>query len=147
MRCYSIKAMTVVLSLLLVTLDSCQSRPPDLLPQLQAKGRIKPQNWREKVIFDYFQAIQEERYEYAYSLLSPKVRGHYVDFVEDLKGNRQFLPTAIAIGEEYAAADGTYGYVIYRTMINRADISHGRILLAPSVHNPGNWYIAYSSAI
>jgi hypothetical protein len=108
---------------------------------------MTPQNIREKVIFDYFQAIQAERYEYAYSLLSPKVRAHYSDFVADLKVNRKFLPVAIAIGEEQAAEDGTYGYVVYRVMADSADISHGRILLVPSSALPGNWYIAYSSAI
>jgi hypothetical protein len=144
------KVSAVVLSgLLLVVfgLGSCQPSPPIALPQLQAKGRLKPQNSREKVIFDYFQAIQGERYDYAYSLISPKVRGHYVDFVADLKSHRQFLPTAIAIGAEYAAEDGTYGYVVYHIMAGSNTISHGRILLVPSTQQPGTWFIAYSSAI
>ena len=148
--CFSnFKVFPLALSALLLislSLVSCQQQP-SLLPQLQAKGRITPQNWREKIIFDYFQAIKAERYEYAYSLLAPKIRGHYADYVEDLKINHRFLPEAIAIGEEYPAEYSTYGYLIHYITAGNSNISSGRMLLVPRAQQPGNWYIAYSSAI
>ena len=135
------------LLLIVPSLGSCQSKSPIALTRLEAKGHVKPRNYREKIIFDYFQAVQAEHYDYAYSLISPKVRGHYIDFVTDLKINRRFLPTAIAIGEEFAAEDGTYGYIIYQLIADTTTINHGHMLLVPSTQQPGTWYIAYSSLI
>jgi hypothetical protein len=142
----TVVVMTAVSLLIGVTgLVGCQPEQQAVL-QLQAHGHTYPKDFREKIIFDYFQAIKTEQYQLAYSLISPTIRGHYAEFVADRKNDRRYLPIAIALGEAHQSEDGSYSYPLYQIVPDRPQPSQGRVLLMPSVQHPGTWYITYNSA-
>ena len=82
-------------------------------------GSISPRNVREKIIFQYFDYLRKEDYKSAYSLVSPKHSGTYVDFVTSQTRAKEKLPSMISIADERQSEDSSrsslcnYTYKVY----------------------------------
>jgi hypothetical protein len=110
-----------------------------------------PRNYREKLIFDYFYALKQKRYEDAYNLRVPYARGTYAEFVKTSAENHNELPLRISIQEEraiYVDMDSTCGYVYTVNIVDpKATVSmSGEVSLELNREVNGSCQIAYNSA-
>jgi hypothetical protein len=113
-------------------------------------GSSIPSNHREKVIFDYFHALQQMRYQDAYRLRDPEARGTYESFLKDNSENHNRLPVRISIGGE-RKIDGTdancgYHYTVYVADPESSRLVSGEVYLIPNREEPGSCQVSYNSA-
>ncbi|KAI9133653.1 hypothetical protein ON05_010330 [Acaryochloris sp. CCMEE 5410] len=111
--------MKKILIVCLVVLVGCR---PSVEERMKARGSTVPRNAREKVIFDYFYALREQRYEDAYQLraldlsLTPPSPKDFLKYKKIHQENHVSLATHIAVGDEERGLEDDpceYRYTVY----------------------------------
>ncbi|NET10015.1 MAG: hypothetical protein F6K16_36020 [Symploca sp. SIO2B6] len=135
----------------LILLISCQNT---LELRVRTAGSSTPQNDREQVIFDYYKALQDKRYEDAYQLRA----WHLVPvpitlqyFKQIHSENHHSLPTTISIGEgrESRLSDTArcgYNYTVYTAYPGSLVLRSGEITMHSKPGEPEICLIGYNSA-
>ena len=88
----------ILFALVTFLLVSCQQSLEQLESRVNTSGSTVPRNHRESVIFDYFQALKDERYEDAYKLRAWESSISLDSFIEAHAPNHASLATKISIG-------------------------------------------------
>ena len=140
---------TAVAALLTVSSTGCQQ-----ITQLKfhVSGSSVPRNPQEEVIFNYFQALKEERYEDAYQLRANREMSSEAvsSFREKQIAARLSLPDKIAISDIASMPtnddDCGYIYTIYTLKKGQSLLHSGNIVTESDPNRPGECLIGYSSA-
>ena len=148
--------MPKLLLVLLFLLTGCQAHMESRVRQY---GSSIPRNPREAVIFDYYEALREERYAEAYSLRfwqedkpsSPPSEQALEDFIQFHKDYGHPLPTTISIGQEtqnekHKGEPCHYHYTVYASYPGSSVLRSGEVYLVSNPHDPVSCVIAYNSA-
>ncbi|MEM9770674.1 MAG: hypothetical protein AAF889_03575 [Cyanobacteria bacterium P01_D01_bin.73] len=142
-----IKVLVVPLTLLLV---GCQQ-----ITEFKAKssGSEVPRNPREKVIFDYFNALQNKDYEEACRLRaqhSACSQGAIKSFKQVYDQHHQDLPTLISIGEEERVvleeSNCGYAYTVYAAYPNTLTLHSGLVGMRTKADKSEGCFIEYNSS-
>jgi hypothetical protein len=130
-------------------LISCQNQTGE--ERFLRSGALQPRNHRKKVIFDYFQALKEQRYQDAYELRTdfPLKSKSYQIFMEDCRGNSDEMPSSISIGREKKQTDSGeacgYHYIVY-ILTQNGQFQGGEVSLHENPKQPGSCQVGYNSA-
>ena len=145
--------LNIILCLSLLFLASCGFTTED---RVRRSGSIVPRNHREKVIFEYFNALKEQRYEDAYNLQSRYDEVSNVQqlerFIEIHEERHLSLATEISIGEEEKWGEDNhdercgYIYLVYATLPNNSGRVSGNVALVSHPQDPQQCLIYYNSA-
>ena len=139
-----------MLILLISCLTSCQQ-----VSRLRFKfsGSQVPRNPREEVIFDYFLALSEKRYEDAYRMRAGSDLSSVesaASFTERHLKDHASLATSISIGSEDKSegeADECIAtYTVYAFSSSSTSLTSGLVSTVSKADHPGVCRIAYNSA-
>ena len=140
---------TTVIIVTLALLAGCQQA---VELRFNLRGSKVPRNPREKVIFDYFQALREERYEDAYRLrVGSDVSSSeaVARFAERHIADRSSLATKISTGQERkieSSDECEYIYTVYAFSPDDTILISGTVATASEPENPGVCLVGYNSA-
>ena len=142
---------TLLLSLFFV---GCQQNA-----ELKVKnsGSTIPRNHREKLIFDYFNALKEQRYSDAYKMRLSETSEYSPNGFESFKKRHEEhhndLQTIISIGKEKRMS-GTpsnkipndYIYTVYSSSPNHTTLMSGNVAIHCKSDFPEECFMGYNSA-
>lgn len=121
--------------------------------RLRKSGSTALRNHREQVIFDYYHALKERRYEDAYKLRVWDLRASpntLEDFIESHAPEHEALATEISIGDEEKAGSSNhhcdYVYTVYASKPSATGLTSGLVALQPNLNDPETCLIDYNSA-
>ena len=142
---------TIILVLGLSLLMGCQQI---LESRVRANGSTVPRNHREKVIFDYFHALKDERYADAYNLRAWDAAYSPISlekFIEAHTQHHSSLPTEISIGEERKIDSSNdsqcgYHYTVYASKPGSSVLTSGEISMYSKPNDPTGCLVGYNSA-
>ena len=132
----------------LVVLAGCR-------PSVEDRGSTVPRNAREQVIFDYFHALREQRYEDAYQLRAlhlsspPPSPKDFLYFKKTHQERYESLATQIAVGEEerwYGDGPCSYIYTVYAVEPDHNTLVSGMVSLHSKSDQPEVCLMGYYSA-
>jgi hypothetical protein len=144
---FHIVAILSALSLGLLT--GCMQQITEL--QVLVNGTSTPRSDREKLIFDYFNALRDRRCSAAYEMWagSNSIPDSHEYFIKDCMA-MESLPIRISIGKEtQRSVRGErcgYRYVIYVADPDAKALHSGELSLHENPKKPGSCQIAYNSA-
>jgi len=146
-----IKKVAVVLSLYLLT--GCQQMIKQTIAlEFRFSGSKVPRNPQEEVIFDYLQALKEEKYEEAYQLRMGSGTASSVTiepFRERHIANHSSLATEISLGKKRRGDSGdecAYAYTVYAFRPGDTVKTSGTVAIASEPDNPGVCLITYNTS-
>ena len=136
-----------ILSLLLVFIMSCQR---SLESRVRDSDATIPHSHREKLIFDYYDALKAQKYADAYKLRAQDARGSLENFITENTQHHSSLATTISIGEETKLSSHDdkcgYSYTVYSSHPSSQVLTSGSVTLQASTDNPEECLIYYNSA-
>ena len=145
------RQMTLCLMCLFI-LSGCR---PSVEERMRSRGSTVPRNAREKVIFDYFYALREQRYEDAYQLRAldlsstPPSPKDFLYFKKTHQERYESLATQIAVGEEerwYGDGPCSYIYTVYAVEPDHNTLVSGMVSLHSKSDQPEVCLMGYNSA-
>ena len=146
-----IRKVAVVLSLCLLT--GCQQMIEQTIAlEFKFSGSKVPRNPQEEVIFDYLQALKEEKYDEAYRLRMGSGTDSSVTielFRERHIANRSSLATEISIGKKRKGNpedECAYVFTVYAFSPGATVRTSGMVATGSEPDNPGVCLITYNSA-
>ena len=119
--------------------------------RVTSSGATEPRNSREKVIFDYFNALKMGDYESAYQLVHPEAHQNFSSFTSAMSKNRYALPKIISIGKEKKRnsddnAVCNYTYTVYAVDSGSHKFISGEVSIMSSPDKHNSCVIGYNSA-
>lgn len=119
--------------------------------RVELSGSTQPRNKREKIIFDYFNALRIENYREAYQFLYPSKGRDFHVFSSYMAERRKYLPRKISIGKEKKikienSSICDYSYDVYTVDPGSYQLIKGELSLAKHPNQPNFCVIRYNSA-